>query len=373
MPHPPFPGAEAIRSSLHGADAIVDVRSPAEYARGHIAGAVNVPLFSDGERAEVGIIYKQQGKQPAIDRGLDLVGAKLAPFVSAFAPYRSSRLLIYCARGGMRSRSVAALLGSLGYRVDTLPGGYKAYRNYLLAELERLVPPRLIVIHGGTGVGKTLLLRRLENALDLEDLAQHRSSLFGGVNLHPRTQQQFEAELLRALEGLDAARPVWVEGESRKVGNVTLPESLRLAMKAAPCVLVTAPLETRVTRIIAEYAGTGGAMAPEILAGLGAALRQLTPFFGKRRTEQLLALLHAGDLRPLVRTLLEEHYDPRYAHAMRNYQYLATLSSEDLDAAVAALRKITAQPPLQAPATGREQRRTAYGQPLASGARLALP
>lgn len=360
MPHPHPPGAEAIRALLHGADAIVDVRAPVEYARGHIAGAVNIPLFSDGERAEVGIIYKQQGKQPAIDRGLDLVGAKLAPFVNAFAPYRNGRVLIYCARGGMRSRSVVALLNSLGYRAEALPGGYKAYRNHLLAELERLVPPRLIVIHGGTGVGKTPLLRRLENALDLEDLAQHRSSLFGGVNLQPRTQQQFEAELLRALEGLDFTRPVWVEGESRKVGNVTLPEGLRLAMKAAPCVLVTAPLETRITRIIAEYAGAGGAVTPETLAGLEAALRKLTPFFGKTRTEQLLALLHAGDLRPLVRMLLEEHYDPRYAHAMRNYQYMATLSSEDLDTAAAVLRGLTSGPLLQAPTAELKQERPAY-------------
>jgi tRNA 2-selenouridine synthase len=360
MPHPQPPGAEAIRALLHGTDAIVDVRSPAEYARGHIAGAVNVPLFSDGERAEVGIVYKQQGKPSAIERGLDLVGAKLTTFISAFTPYRSGRLLIYCARGGMRSRSVAALLGSLGYRVDTLPGGYKAYRNFLLAELERLVPPRMIVIHGGTGVGKTLLLRRLENTLDLEDLAQHRSSLFGGVNLKPRTQQQFEAELLRALERLDLAYPVWVEGESRKVGNVTLPESLRLAMKAAPCVLVTASLETRVRRIIAEYAGSGGTVAPEALAALEAALRKLTPFFGKARMEQLLGLLHAGDLRPLVRTLLEEHYDPRYAHAMRHYQYLATISSEDLDAAAAALRRLVRMPRLASTAQPGPGRSSAF-------------
>jgi tRNA 2-selenouridine synthase len=338
-----------LRDLLRSADAIVDVRSPGEYERGHVAGAVNVPLFSNGERAEVGIVYKQQGKRTAIDRGLDLAGAKLAPFIKSFDAFRDGRLLVYCARGGMRSNAVVALLKSLGFQVEQLPGGYKAFRNHVLAELDRLVPPHLIVIHGSTGVGKTLLLQRLDNALDLEAIAQHRSSLFGGVNLQPRTQQQFDADLLQALQDLDRSRPVWVEGESRKVGNVTLPEGLRLAMQAAPCVLVTATLETRITRIIAEYTGpddavVSGNLAPETSAALEAALRSLASVFGTARTEELVALLRAGDLRPLVRVLLEEHYDPRYAHAMRNYRYLATLPSDTLDEAVTALRGLTPGP-----------------------------
>ena len=355
MPDAPTPTGATLRPLLHGADAIVDVRSPGEYGRGHIAGAINVPLFSNGERAQVGIVYKQQGKQTAIGRGLDLVGAKLAPFVGSFEPYRGGRLLIYCARGGMRSHAVTALLQSLGFRVEQLPGGYKAYRNYLLAELDRCVPPHLIVVHGQTVVGKTQLLQRLDNALDLEAIAQHRSSLFGGVNLQPRTQQQFDADLLAALEGLDARRPVWVEGESRKVGNVTIPEGLRLAMRRATCVLVTASMETRITRIIQEYTGPGDAIAPDTLAQLEAALRSLTTVFGKARMEDLVALLRAGDLRPLVRVLLEEHYDPRYLHAMRNYQYALAVSSDDLDEAAAALRGLAPPPPLPHPTAGLER------------------
>ncbi len=355
MSDAPIPSGVPLQPLLREADVIVDVRSPAEYERGHIAGAVNVPLFSNGERAQVGIVYKQQGKQPAIGRGLDLVGAKLAPFVQSFDAYRGGRLLVYCARGGMRSNAVTALLKSLGFRVEQLPGGYKAFRNYLLPELDRRVPPQLIVIHGQTGVGKTQVLQRLDNALDLEAIAQHRSSLFGGVNLHPRTQQQFDADLLAALQRLDPARPVWVEGESRKVGSVIIPAGLRGAMQRATCVLVTAPLETRITRIIAEYTGPGDAVTPETLAQLEAALRSLTPVFGKARLEELAAWLRAGDLRPLVRVLLEEHYDPRYAHAMRNYQYALTVSSDDLDEAVGALRGLTPPPPLQAAAAGLER------------------
>ncbi|MFI5401178.1 MAG: tRNA 2-selenouridine(34) synthase MnmH [SAR324 cluster bacterium] len=319
--------------------AIVDVRSPGEFAKGAVFGAVNIPLFSNDERAEIGILYRQLGREPAIRRGLATVGGRLSPFVSAFERFRGQPLVVYCARGGMRSQSVVALLAALGYSVRQLQGGYKAYRNYLLAELEHTVPQHLIVIHGETGVGKTELLNRLPNALDLEGAAQHRSSLFGGVNREPRTQQQFEADLLHRLQGLDRSLPVWIEGESRKVGAVTIPEALRRAMAGATCVLVTASLETRVTRIIAEYTGqsdTAGLDAAT-LSQLEAALGALRGFFGAARTESLLAQLRAGKLRPLVRTLLEEHYDPRYRHAMRHYTYALTVSSEDLDAAAKQL------------------------------------
>lgn len=323
-----------LARQLGDAQAIVDVRTPAEFAKGHIAGAVNIPLFSDGERAEIGTLYKQIGRGQAVDRGLELVGGRLKEFVAAFEPHREQRLLVYCARGGMRSASVVSLLASLGYTVEQLSGGYKAFRNYLLAELERRVPPHIIVIHGQTGVGKTRLIERLPNALDLEDLARHRSSLFGAVNRQPRTQQQFEAELLRALQELDVDRPVFVEGESRKVGSAIIPRSLMAGMKAGTCVLVTASLETRVRRIIAEYSGDD----PDTLPQLVEALRTLAPLFGKARVAELETQLLAGEMARVVETLLVDYYDPRYRHAMRHYDYALTCSAEDLDACAAELR-----------------------------------
>ena len=322
---------------LRSADTIVDVRSPGEYAKGHVPRAVNIPLFNDGERAEVGTLYKQVGRDPAIERGLAIAGAKVPRLIERFEPYRLGRIAVYCARGGMRSNSVVSLLKALNFRVDQVPGGYKAWRNHLLASLMVRVPPRLIVIHGQTGTGKTLLLSHLENALDLEAIARHRSSLFGAVNLHPLNQQQFEGELLVALESLDFSRPVWVEGESRKVGTVIIPEALRAAMQSSTCVLVTASLETRVNRIIQEYTG-GGAPSPDTMTQLEQALRSLTQHFGKTRIEELVKLLHAGNLFPLVQVLLEEYYDPRYAHSMHGYQYALTLSSDDLEDAATGLR-----------------------------------
>lgn len=326
-----------IGETLRAATAIVDVRTAAEFAKGAVAGAVNIPLFDNSERAEIGTIYKQIGKQEAIQAGMNFVGGRLAELIQAFEPYKEQNLLIYCARGGMRSASVASLLGSLGYRASQLEGGYKAFRKYLLGRLEHDIPPHLLVIHGRTGVGKTLLLQRLCNVLDLEGLAQHRSSLFGSVNLEPRTQQQFDSLLLAALNGLDFNRPVWVEGESRKIGNVTMPESLRAAMQSATCVLVTASLETRVNRIIEEYGGLQP--DPATLAQLEKALQSLGGLFGKKRAAELLELLHKGELEQGVAILLREYYDPRYEHAMRDYRYALEISSENLDSAADQLKR----------------------------------
>ncbi len=335
-----------IGTSLAEATAVVDVRTPAEFAKGAVAGAHNIPLFDNAERSEIGTLYKQIGKQEAIQAGLNFVGGRLAGFIEQFEPYRAGRLLVYCARGGMRSQSVVSLLSSLGYPASQLPGGYKAFRNYLLGALEKEMPPRPIVLHGRTGVGKTLLLARLDNALDLEDLAQHRSSLFGAVNLRPRTQQHFEALLLRALGGLDFAEPVWIEGESRKVGDAILPEALRRAMQAGLCVLVTASLGTRVRRIIEEYSGNDPA---ETLPQLEAALISLTRFIGKQTIARLVDCLRGGDLPTVVETLLVDYYDPRYLHGMRDYRYALEVSSEDLDEAAGQLRAFAFRAPSDPP------------------------
>jgi tRNA 2-selenouridine synthase len=233
----------------------------------------------------------------------------------------------------MRSQAVVGLLSAFGYRVSQMPGGYKAFRNHVLTAFARALPPRLVVIHGQTGVGKTLILRRLANHLDLEDCAQHRSSVFGAINLRPRTQQQFEAHLLAALEGVDYARLVWVEGESRKIGDAIMPDPLRQAMQAAPCVLVTAALATRVARIVAEYGRPDAATHGQ----WETALRQLTVPLGRERVADLIARVRANDFAPVVETLLLDYYDSRYRHAMRNYRYALTVDSGDLDAAVAAL------------------------------------
>jgi len=330
-----LPDPETVAGYLAEAAVVVDVRSPAEFERGAVAGAVNIPLFSDDERAEIGTLYKALGRDRAVGRGRGLVEGRLAEFAAAFDPFRGREILVYCARGGMRSASVVELLAGLEHKVTQLPGGYKAYRNHLLHKFQHSLPPRLIVIHGQTGVGKTLLLQRLENRLDLEDAASHRSSVFGAINLNPRTQQNFEAELGRLLDGLDHGRPVWVEGESRKIGGVFMPDALRRQMQISDCVLVTAPLETRVERIVAEY----GQTPQKALEQWEQALAQLTRVLGRERTSSMLARIAAGDLHSVAAELLVDYYDPRYAHSMKNNRYGLTVSAEDLDAAAAELEK----------------------------------
>lgn len=330
------PNAITVQTALRDAATIVDVRSPAEYAKGHVAGAINLPLFSDGERAEIGTLYKLLGRERAIATGLEFLGARLSAFVQSFEPHRGGAIAVYCARGGMRSAAVAGLLSALGFRVTQLPGGYKAFRNHLLSVFEQGLPPRLIVLHGRTGVGKTEILNRLDNSLDLEDCAQHRSSLFGAINLQPRTQQQFDAQLLAVLDRLKYATPVWIEGESRKIGKVTMPEALRKAMQRATCVLVTASLESRVDRIVAEY----GRADQATRAQCEGALRGLTIPLGKKRVKEMIARVRADDYRPVVEALLLDYYDPRYEHSMRNNRYALTISSDDPGQAVHALRAL---------------------------------
>ena len=290
---------------------VVDVRSPGEFAKGAMAAAVNLPLFSDGERSEIGTLYKLLGKEKAIHRGMDLFGARLSDFVASFEPFRNGKLLVYCARGGMRSSAVTGLLSAFGFDARQLPGGYKGFRNHLLSVFVHGLPPRLIVIHGQTGTGKTRILNRLPNALDLEDCARHRSSVFGAINLEPRTQQQFDAHLLAALGRLDHEQPVWVEGESRKIGAVTMPETLRAAMREAPCVLVTGSLEVRVGRIVEEYAATDEATHRQ----WEEALRSLRSTLGKAKVEKLISMVGKNEFHPVVETLLVDYYDPKYQHA----------------------------------------------------------
>ena len=352
------PRHQEIGEALRHAETVIDVRAPAEFAKGAIANAVNIPLFDNAERSEIGVIYKHLGRNQAINRGLEFATSHLAAFVEAFQPYRGRRLLVYCARGGMRSASVVSLLGSLDFPVSQLYGGYKAFRGYLLRELDRLVPPRMVVLHGRTGVGKTLILNRLPNALDLEDLAQHRSSLFGAVNLRPRTQQNFEARLLEALQSLDHGEPVFVEGESRKVGDAIIPTGLMAAMKSGTCVLLTASLETRIRRIIDEYDRPDA----ETQAQLEGALSSLARLFGRRNTELLLAKLQAGDLPAVVRPLLEDYYDPRYGHGMRDYRYALELSAENIDETVQSLIEFWKTEHQRAPSTGPRMQKDALPQ-----------
>lgn len=307
-------------------DTILDARSPSEYAEDHIPGAISAPVLEDAERARVGTLYKQVSSFEAKKAGAALVAKNIARHVETlFADRpRGWRPLVYCWRGGKRSGAFAHVLREIGWDAKTLEGGYKAYRRYVVERLAQL-PSRfhLRVVQGATGSGKSRFLTALAQAgaqvLDLEALAEHRGSVLGDLPGRAQpSQKRFESRLLHALEALDRSRPVFVEGESRKIGQVQVPEALIEAMRGSDCVLLETDLATRIALLSDEY---GHFFRDR--AALEAQLDCLAPLHGRAVVEEWKALAARGEWPALVARLLEEHYDPAYRRStLRNFARL---------------------------------------------------
>src|SRR3990170_4132865 len=284
-------------------DAIIDVRSPAEFAEDHIPGAISAPVLDDEERAKVGTLYKKVSAFDAKKLGAALLAKNFARHVETkFRDKEQNwRPLVYCWRGGKRSGAAAHILREIGWRADTLEGGYKAYRRWVVQQLEE-IPGELEwrVIHGPTGSGKSRLLSALKAAgaqvLDLEDLAAHRGSVLGNLPGRPQpSQKMFESVLLKALGTLDFSREIYVEGESRKIGQLQVPEALIERMRASDCVLLQAGLETRVALLLDEYRHFFTDPA-----ALGTQLDCLAGLHGREKVGEWKALAAAGEWKSLV-------------------------------------------------------------------------
>lgn len=295
---------------------IVDVRSPGEFAEGHIPGATNISIFNDEERAIVGTLYKSKGRIPAIEKGLEIVGPKMAGFVQQAIEIASSgTLLVHCWRGGMRSESMAWLFERIGIKCLTLNGGYKAYRNFLHEKVGDI--PHLIVIEGHTGSGKTEILYHLkaigEQVIDLEGLANHRGSVFGGIGQEPQpTTQQFQNEIFDEILRFDVSKRVWIEGESLSVGRVFLPDSLWSRMNKAQCLEITVPRENRIKRLVEEY----GALPGE---SIECAIRNLGKRLGDLLMNEVLNDYRQKEFTK-VSDLLLRYYDETYQHSRNKYK-----------------------------------------------------
>jgi len=304
-------------------DSIIDCRSPAEYAEDHIPGAISAPVLDDTERATVGTLYKQVSTFDAKKLGAALVARNVARHVETlFADKgRGWRPLVYCWRGGKRSAAMAHILREIGWEAQTLPGGYREYRRWVVGQLETI--PQAFhwrVIHGPTGSGKSRLLGALRRAgaqvLDLEALAAHRGSVLGNLPDRPQpSQKRFESLLLHALTGFDAARAVFVEGESKKIGQLQVPEALIEAMRASPCVLLDTAIEARVSLLLEEYRHF-----VDNPAALEAQLDCLAGLHGREKIAGWKSLAARGAWRDFVALLLMEHYDPAYRRSsQRNF------------------------------------------------------
>ena len=322
----------SVIEALCEENTLIDVRTAQEYEKGSIPDAFNYPLFDNLERTEIGVIYRKIGKNAAVVKGLEFFEPRILQFLSSLTDLKSKRLVVFCARGGMRSASVVRLLQCQGFQAAQLQGGYKSYRSYVLRQLRKPVPP-LIVLHGRTGVGKTLLLKKLPDHLDLEEFAGHRSSLFGAINKMPQTQKNFEALLAKKIHELPNTRPVFIEGESRKVGKVFIPKSLAEAMKYGTLVLLQASFDTRIRRIVEEYT----LCDEQTFLQTDSILQSMQNVLGKKKSEQLRQWLRKGAFENIVHVLLEDYYDPRYQHAMRMNEYTLKLSAEDLNSAAEKL------------------------------------
>lgn len=287
---------------------VFDARTPGEYAKGHIPGAHNLPLFSDEERHQIGILYKTQGREVAVLRGLEMVGPRLTDYIAQVKEITDSRqILIHCWRGGMRSSSLAWLLETAGYRVALLQGGYKAYRRQVQATLT--APWPLLILSGMTGSGKTELLhmlrRRGEQVLDLEGLANHRGSAFGAIDgLAQPTTEQFENNISAQLQTLVADRPIWAEDESRRIGRAVINENLYQQMRNATVIKIDVPRERRVERLCVDY----GTEAPEKLAE---AVTNISKRLGGEKTSTTLQAIANGDISSAAHAVLD-YYDQTY-------------------------------------------------------------
>lgn len=335
--------------ALAGFDTIIDARAPSEFAEDHLPGAINLPVLSDQERAQVGTIYKQVSPFDARKLGGAMVAANVARHIAGpLAGFAGGwRPLVYCWRGGQRSGAFSTILAQIGWRVGRIEGGYKAWRALIVARLAAAPPAPLVVLDGNTGSGKTPILTRLaargHQVIDLEDLANHRGSLFGAMPGGQPSQKLFESRLALRLEALDPTRPLLVEAESARIGALNLPQGLWQAMIAAPRLRLDVPVATRAAYTARSYADAGD--DPQALAAILDSLRPLHP---AGRVADWHRLAQERDWPSLSLALLREHYDPRYErHRARHDdgrgRVVRLVDLADLDAAASAVEAALAQ------------------------------
>ena len=336
-----IPAADAI-ARLNDFSAVIDARSENEFAEDRLPGAVNWPSLNNEERKLVGTIYAQVNPFEAKKRGAALVAANIARHIEreVIDKPRTWQPLVYCWRGGKRSGSLALVLDQIGFRVSVIEGGYKAFRSAVIAALPELAGKfDLRVVCGPTGSGKTRLLHALAEAgaqvLDLEALANHRSSVLGFIPGQEQPgQKRFETLVWERLRALDPSRPVFVESESRKVGNVAVPDALIERMRASPCLRLELSLDERVALLLEDYEFF--VHDPKLF---GERLGALAELRGKAVVEGWQAKVNAGDVETVVRELLEKHYDPGYSASIaRNFrQYVTARPVVPVDRSAAAM------------------------------------
>ena len=313
----------------------IDVRTESEYKEDNILDAFNMPVFNDDEHGEVGTIYKLQGKHEAIQKGFDYVAVKLKDMYLQITSLASEydNIVIYCARGGMRSTSVANMLSAFGMNIYKLEGGYKSYRNYVMNYLESAMNDKeFIVIHGLTGAGKTDLLKMLEKdnvpIIDLEGIAQNSGSVFGYITFDekPPSQRKFETKIFEKLF-FTKGKYLFIESESKRVGNVVIPPNVYEGIvRDGYHILLECSIKSRVSRLSRDY-------IHERQEGNKEALKECISKFkkrlGKEVVERYISLLEEERYEELVENYLVNYYDPLYMHSVDKYKYNQIINFDD--------------------------------------------
>lgn len=342
-----IPADQAVQR-LHEFSCVIDARSEDEFAEDHLPGAVNWPTLNNAERALVGTLFKQVGPFEGKKHGAALAAANISRHIQreVLDKTRDWQPLVYCWRGGKRSGSLSLVLDQIGFRVHLVEGGYKAFRHVVLDQLPQLAQQlHYRVVCGPTGSGKTRLLQALlaqgAQVLDLEGLANHRSSVLGLVPGQKQpSQKHFDTLVWQQLRSFDPSRPVYVESESKKVGNVTVPEGLILAMRASPCIDLRLSEDERVALLLEDY--DWFVQQPEFFCERLAALTQLR---GHEVVGSWQERVRAGRTPEVVRELLVQHYDPTYAASIeRNFkQWDQALAVTASDRSMAAMNAVARQ------------------------------
>lgn len=327
MKYPVLLAADQVLPEIDSYDCIIDVRSPSEYAIDHLPGAINCPVLDDDERARIGTLYKQVSPFEARKIGAALVAHNISVHLQSqfLNQPRDWKPLVYCWRGGNRSGSMAHVFARVGWPVAQLDGGYQAYRRSMITRLDELADTFVFrAVCGTTGSGKSRLLQVLARegaqVLDLEQLAHHRGSVLGGLPTSPQPpQKMFESRLWDALRKLLPSRVVYVESESKKIGDLRVPDKLMDRVRLSACVRVDTTLADRVALLIEDY--------PHLVNDtglLGSQLAHLVPLHGHEKINRWMQLAQTGQTGAMVEALLVEHYDPAYLRSInRNFVHYA--------------------------------------------------
>ncbi|HCC06976.1 MAG TPA: tRNA 2-selenouridine(34) synthase MnmH [Clostridiales bacterium] len=323
---------------------LIDVRSEKEYLDDHAINSINMPILTDKERHEVGYTYKNDSKEEAVRKGIGYATYKIIDYYDEIDRLCSEgkKVVFYCFRGGMRSNSIANTMDTLNKKVYILKGGYKEYRKYVMDFIQEIPNKyKFIMLHGLTGVGKTHLLEKLKEAgeeiIDLEYLARNKGSVFGKIGYDkPTTQKLFESELVYELSKLKGNN-VYIESESRRIGNVNIPDKLFETMKIGRHFLIETSLENRIKIILDDYIPKDSAKLEQFNDSLKVILNNLKKLLSTEKVNILSEYINTYNYKKFVEELLVDYYDPLYKNSIKKYEYNAIINYKKQDDAVSEL------------------------------------